>query len=195
MYDLFNKAIDRKTYVRFFLLGMVISPIIFAGSILLSLSIKESVMDERTLLAIPIIGFFLIGVYFYILKIKRLKDLNRTDAELYEAYRTPFGDIVLMFMLLFKPKPTKTNHESHTEPIMGSGSFLLKVLLYLVLLVINYFIILGYSWYRGFEIVTFNDILLHPFQMQTIVYFSAYLFLPYFQSSYLWNYLQRWTKP
>lgn len=191
MNNFLNKGITRKTYIKFFFLGLALTPILFIVSMYAALSLKNIVADEQYLTVVPLAALVIVGIYFYVLKVKRLKDLDRTDREIYEANHVPLGDFALAYILLFK-ESGEAKHVVQKETTVRV--IIQRVILYLVFFFINYFLILVLAELRNFYAPTFADIIRKPFSYFTLIYLLVYFILPFINASYFWRYIKSWSR-
>lgn len=202
-----NKGISRKTYLEFFILGLLFSPLVFFGSLYIGMYLKEFGMADVVSIYVVMASFICIGVYFYVLKVKRLHDLGQTSEILAPSHTIAGGDLILHFYLFFKNKAPVAPSQNESKILHKNHSHIIgeKILIFLMFFGINYGLLYmtgtpgGYAdWVHG----NFADL---PamisreyaanklnFYLGALYFFALYFVFPYINAHYFWIVLQKW---
>ncbi|MGH7204177.1 MAG: DUF805 domain-containing protein [Candidatus Levyibacteriota bacterium] len=179
-------GINRRQYLLLFLLGLPLSLIVFAAFLYLGLFLSGAEYITYNLAPVfPLIGFVLIAIYYFVLKIKRLHDMGHTsDSMLFTDTFVP-GGFFLLGLFLFGVKTKKGTTKKDRTHAKYLQSMKQKFAVFLIFFILN-FIFLYLTgrnqnldiWLNIFKQGVFSGTFW--FGVATLIY--TYLFYPYLVS-------------
>ena len=134
-----NGRINRRQYIFLFVLGLIIAPIKILAALYIVLYFSEVLGFRAFGVIVGIFGFMAVGLYFYIIKIKRLHDIGLGDQALLISQHVPAGDTALNAILFGKKssqaakKKVLSLFESKSELFLVGSLFILLLAIYLVI--------------------------------------------------------------
>jgi len=189
MKDFLNSGISRKQYFFLFFLGILLTPLWSAASIyILYLIFGPEQLGQNSMLSLLGLGilFVPVGLYFYILKIKRLHDMGSTN-DAFGSYLIPYGDLFLNVLLF--GKKSKIQPKDKKKKITVAKYFQStpqKVAVFLI------FVALNWLWLTrmGTDFTLYNPLIIsEQYKEDKIKLFfdllgfvTQFLFLPYLYS-------------
>jgi hypothetical protein len=179
-------GIGRKQYLLLFLLGLPLAGVVFCGSILTGLYLSSvGYISSDRVTVFPIIGLVLIATYFYVIKIKRLRDLDRTSDTILLADAIVPGGFYLLGLFLFGAKKAKDKHKTGKVNDKYFQAAWRKFTLFLAFFVLNYILlyVTGKNHDLDFWLKTLGQgVLSGSFWYGLLALIYEYFFYPYLLS-------------
>jgi hypothetical protein len=208
-----NVGINRKQYILLVLLGIFLAPISAIVAYYLFMMIfnlfggTESIKDHPLFGLILILFIFSpIGIYFYILKIKRLHDMGYTS-DAFGMDLVPYGDIFLHLMLFWKKGGNASTKKRLEKTSKHLQSPIEKVLVFLIFFIGNWFVLYQIGamsgmqdWQHGY-FANLPKLIQYQYDVDKIYLllgslFSIFqfLFLPYLYSYFFRLLFNKWRR-
>jgi uncharacterized membrane protein YhaH (DUF805 family) len=185
-----SAGITRKQYLILFLLGVVLTPVTFAASILLALYVQEKTGNQNLAVAIGFLDFIIIAIYFYVLKLKRLHDIGHSTDAILGANLVPGGNLFLQGLLFGKKTEQKNPADSKPEVTYYQTTWE-KFLIFLIFVMINYAFLYATRDYYGTSGMTLPQLILTGSNLGIILLSVLNNILIYIYTPYLYSYFYR----